>query len=102
MTVRLPKPFIQILESSYRIRGYNIMEAYLDKTEHKNSIYNNITDLRGYLNLTDNDSVCDCYCIVNINNLGKKGFLFEDKNTKHMRDIFNARIQLQKTCKNLL
>lgn len=100
--LKLPKPFHQIIDGCYRIRWYRIMEAYVDRRDYPNSTYDNLGDLREYLNLDDSDSVCDCFCKVSIVGEGEKMFIFEDKNSKHSRDIFTAKKQLEITNKNLI
>jgi len=78
------------------------MEAYIDKRDYNNVAYEGTKDLREYLELDDQDSVCDCFCKVSINGEGEKGILFEDKKTKHSRDMFTAKKQLETTHKHLI
>ena len=75
MAIKLPDPFHQILNIAYKMRGFRIMEAYIDKRDYNNVAYEGTKDLREYLELDDQDSVCDCFCKVSINGEGEKGIL---------------------------
>lgn len=100
--VKLPRTFQQIINSTYSLRRHQILEAYLDKKEYQNEVYNNTPDLREYLGLDDNDSVCDCFCIISVEGEGEKGIVFEDKKSKHSKDIHIAKDQLSITSRHLI
>jgi len=99
--IKLPKQLRKIVHNALNMRGYDIMEAYVDENEY--NIKDGLGKLRKFLNISKNEGVCDCFCKINIHGLGEKNFLFEDKKSKHTKRFRDAKFQLEITngyCEN--
>ena len=98
---RIPKAFHQIIQAKYGVGGFRIMEAYIDKKDYTQSEFSGTPDLREFLELGENDTVCDCYCRISATNIGELGIIFEDKDSNHRKDMHKAKKQLDRTHINL-
>ena len=95
-TIKLPKPFGKIIQAMYINEAHSISEAYVDEREHL-QLNNGVMGLRSYLGVDDNQTLCDCYCVITKSNNKKEGVLIEDKNSKHQRNPLDAKRQLEAT-----
>ncbi len=93
--VKLPKHLRKVVHDAFGFKGYEIMEAHVDEMAY--TIKDGLGKLRDFLGISENESVCDCFCKISIHGLGEKKFLFEDKKTKHSKRFKDAKRQLENT-----
>ena len=62
--IKLPQPLRKIIHNAF-FGKYQIVEAYVDEVEHKNLKKHNLEGLRTLLGVSQNESICDCFCIKN-------------------------------------
>jgi len=93
--IKLPKPLRGIIHNAFSLKGYEIMEAYVDEMEYK--IKDGLGKLRNFLGISDSESVCDCFCKIRINGIGERTFIIEDKKSKHTKRFKDAKRQLELT-----
>ncbi len=82
--IKLPKPFGSVINRYYSTSKYIIVEAFVDSYEY--NLTNGTKCLRDWLSLNGDDTCCDCYCVVQLDNGQKEGILLEDKNIKKCRN----------------
>lgn len=94
--IKLPKPFGKMIQTMYSNEDYIISEAYLDELEFAQHI-NGVKGLRSYLGVDGNQTLCDCFCVIVKDNDTKEGIIIEDKNSRHQKNPFDAKRQLEIT-----
>lgn len=100
--IRLPKPFRNIINKEFNQVGYEILDAYVDEMEHKNLAEKGLKGLRELLGVKGDEVICDLFCEIKLNNGVVLKIIFEDKNSKHQKNIYDARKQLENTNKLLI
>lgn len=95
--VRLPKKLRKAITPHLKIRGYRVIEAYVDETEYSVTKKSGLKELRKFLEVDGSSSVCDCYCKIKIGNSSITKFLFEYKDSHHRKSPETAKKQLEKT-----
>jgi len=95
--ITIPKPFSSIIHNAFRLRGYEIKEAYVDEIEHNMNNLNGVRKLREFLGVDGGASVCDVYLTIVIHGIGEKKLLLEDKDSDHQSRFRDAKRQIEKT-----
>lgn len=91
--IKLPKSLRSIIHNAFRLKGYEIMEAYVDEMAYK--IKDGLGELRKFLDISKSESVCDCFLKIKINGVGERKLLLEEKKSKHSSRFRDAKRQLE-------
>ncbi len=99
--IKLPKKFRSIIHNTFCIRGYQVMDAYVDENEFNINDGNGLKGLREFLGINNNESICDLLCDIKVKGESVKKYIFEDKKSHHQKSCTDAKKPLECTQKLL-